>query len=401
MLPRIGQLCDDCVMRDDAQNVQATVQPQEPQDGRAAVQSESPRCVAPSGLRLVAAAPSGAPRAAGHVGVIMDGNGRWACRRGLPRRRGHEAGVTAARAVVEEACRLNLATLTLFFFSTENWRRPPEEVHFLMRLLSQKLEQNLEAFLEHNIKIRLLGDIEALGGALPVQLVNLCRRTDHCQGLELVLAINYGGRADIVRAVRGLASRACRGELAPSDITEESLAASLQTGGLPHLDLIIRTGGEKRVSNFLLWELAYSELLFSETLWPDYTPDEFRSGWHEFLSRQRRFGALQASRPGPIAGPMTCSMTGPIAGESLGQSSGQSLAPSSGPLSGHSPGNSHGGTPGGSVPEASERAVASRPPRPASSSSIQASWPLSAAPGAGTPCESEEPRPVPSSTPSF
>ena len=381
-------------MRDDAQNVQATVQPQEPQDRRA-VQNESSCCVASPGLRLVADAPSEALRAsaAGHVGVIMDGNGRWASRRGLPRCRGHESGVQAARAVVEEACRLNLATLTLFFFSTENWRRPPEEVHFLMHLLSQKLEQNLEAFLEHNIKIRLLGDIEALGGALPAQLVNLCRRTDGCQGLELVLAINYGGRADIVRAVRGLASRVRRGELAPSDITEASLAASLQTGGLPHLDLIIRTGGEKRVSNFLLWELAYSELLFSETLWPDYTPDEFRSGWDEFLSRQRRFGALQALRPGPMAGPIAGKSPGPISGTP------------SGPPSGNSPGRSPDETSGGSVPEGSERAVASRSPRPAASS-IRASWPLAAAPGAGgagasASCEPEQPPHVPASPPSF
>jgi undecaprenyl diphosphate synthase len=231
------------------------------------------------------------PRPA-HVAVIMDGNGRWATARGLPRVAGHREGVKAARAIVRAADAIGLRYLTLYAFSTENWNRPEDEVTMLMRLLEESIYRELPEFMENNVRLRVIG--RAAGVPLPVRrgLDHVVRATEGNTGLTLLVAFNYGGRDELIDAFRALARRVHRGELAPDDISEADVSGALYTDGVPDPDLLIRTSGEMRISNFLLWQIAYTELWITPTLWPDFAPADLYRAVAEFQGRNRRFGGV-------------------------------------------------------------------------------------------------------------
>jgi len=229
-----------------------------------------------------------------HVAIIMDGNGRWAEERHQPRLFGHRAGVASVRAVVECARELAIPHLTLYAFSTENWRRPTFEVSGLMTLLRGYLESELTNMLDNDIRLNCLGQQERLPVEVRQVLEQSMERTSHCRGLVLNLALSYGSRGELVEAARDLARRCLAGEIRPEAIDEEKMAHQLYTVGQPDPDLLIRTGGEKRLSNFLLWQLSYAELYFTETKWPDFGRDEFLAALQEFQQRQRRFGRTGA-----------------------------------------------------------------------------------------------------------
>jgi len=233
-----------------------------------------------------------------HVAIIMDGNGRWAQRRGMTRVRGHREGKESVRAIVEKARRLGLEYLTLFAFSTENWSRPRAEVQALMGLLKRYLRTELRKMMENEIRLRAIGDLTRL----PVEVERLLRAdieaTRDNKGMTVLLAVSYGGRDDIVRSARELARRAAAGEIDAEAIDETMFAGTLATAGVPDPDLLIRTGGELRISNFFLWQAAYSELYVTETLWPDFREEEFLAALHEYQQRERRFGRVD---------PETCS----------------------------------------------------------------------------------------------
>jgi undecaprenyl diphosphate synthase len=220
----------------------------------------------------------------------MDGNGRWARRRALPRQAGHHAGIKPVRATVEHCAKIGVKTLTLFAFSSENWRRPVDEVRGLMGLFVDTLEREVAELDANGIRVRFIGDLDALSPALRGAVEAADQRTRANERLELVVAVAYGGRWDIARAARKLASEAAAGRLDPSAIDESMLASELQTAGCPEVDLLIRTGGEKRISNFLLWDIAYAEVFFSDVLWPDFTAAELRKAFDFYSRRQRRFG---------------------------------------------------------------------------------------------------------------
>ena len=225
-----------------------------------------------------------------HVAVIMDGNGRWASSRSLPRQAGHKAGIKPVRAVVEHCAVLGVETLTLFAFSSENWRRPREEVTGLMSLFIDALHREVAELDENGIRLRFVGELSALSSALKKAIVAAETRTQNNSRMNLVLAVAYGGRWDLARGARKLARAAVDGELNPEDIGEECFESALEMAEFPGADLLIRTGGEKRISNFLLWSLAYSELFFSEVLWPDFAEAELDRAVEFFQQRQRRFG---------------------------------------------------------------------------------------------------------------
>ncbi|GAB6068567.1 polyprenyl diphosphate synthase [Methylothermus subterraneus] len=225
-----------------------------------------------------------------HVAIIMDGNGRWARRRKLPRTAGHQAGVAAVRRTVEHCAKRGIEVLTLFAFSSENWRRPPEEVAVLMRLFQLTLERETAKLHENGIRIRVIGDRCAFPPELQHRILEAERLTFANRRMTLVIAANYGGRWDIVQAARALARRVEQGELKSQDIDETLFAAHLAGAELPEPDLFIRTGGEVRISNFLLWQLAYTELYFSEVLWPDFDAAELDRALAEYARRERRFG---------------------------------------------------------------------------------------------------------------
>ena len=231
------------------------------------------------------------PRPA-HVAVIMDGNGRWATARGLPRVAGHREGVKAARAIVRAADAIGLRYLTLYAFSTENWNRPEDEVTMLMRLLEESIYRELPEFMENNVRLRVIG--RAAGVPSPVRrgLDHVVRATEGNTGLTLLVAFNYGGRDELIDAFRALARRVQRGELAPDDISEADVSGALYTDGVPDPDLLIRTSGEMRISNFLLWQIAYTELWITPTLWPDFAPADLYRAVAEFQGRNRRFGGV-------------------------------------------------------------------------------------------------------------
>jgi undecaprenyl diphosphate synthase len=237
----------------------------------------------------VPAAVEGAPR---HVAIIMDGNGRWAAQRGLSRLHGHHRGVEALRAVVEACPDLGIETLTLFAFSTENWRRPPAEVEGLMGLLRRYLRREAAELVSRNVQVRFIGLREGLAPDILALMDGLAAQTARCTGLKVVMAINYGGRADIAAAARCLAEDVAAGRLSAAEATEDALAARLSTAGLPDPDLVIRTSGEQRISNFLLWQCAYAEFVFAPELWPDFNRDAFERALGVYRSRQRRFGAV-------------------------------------------------------------------------------------------------------------
>ncbi len=225
-----------------------------------------------------------------HIAIIMDGNGRWAERRSLPRFAGHRAGVEAVREVVRACSALNVGVLTLFAFSSENWRRPRIEVTLLMRLFTSALAREARRLHGANVRLRVIGGRAAFPARLQRAIADAEELTRGNTGLELVVAANYGGRWDIAEAARELARRVARGELAPDAIDEALLGSALSLADLPEPDLFIRTGGEQRISNFLLWQLAYCELYFTDTLWPDFGVAALQQALGSFARRQRRFG---------------------------------------------------------------------------------------------------------------
>lgn len=229
-----------------------------------------------------------------HVAIVMDGNGRWAKRRGLPRQVGHPKGVDAIRRVVEAAPDQGIRYLTLYAFSTENWRRPAGEVAEVMRLLKLYVNSDLDKLAREGVKVRILGRRAGLPADVAEIVERAERQTAHNDKFFLQVAFNYGGRADIIDAARALAAEAAAGAVAPEDITEDMLQSRLSTGGIPDPDLVIRTSGEQRLSNFLLWETAYSEFVFQDVLWPDYDAEHLRIAIEEFKKRERRYGGAVA-----------------------------------------------------------------------------------------------------------
>ena len=225
-----------------------------------------------------------------HVAIIMDGNGRWARARGLPRHAGHKAGVRPVRACVEQAARRGVSVLTLFAFSSENWRRPREEVSSLMGLFLEALDREIDELHANQVELRFIGERERLQPALQHRLQAAEMRTSGNTGLKLVVATAYGGQWDMLQATRTIAARVERGELAVNDIDADCMEAHRALAGLPGVDLLIRTGGEQRISNFLLWDLAYSELYFTPRLWPAFTAEDLDAALEEFAVRRRRFG---------------------------------------------------------------------------------------------------------------
>jgi undecaprenyl diphosphate synthase len=225
-----------------------------------------------------------------HVAIIMDGNGRWAAKRGLPRAAGHKAGAEAVRRTLQAAADAGVEVLTLYAFSSENWRRSDEEISDLTGLMGYYLEKELDRLLEERVKLRLIGDYSAFGPKMADLLERAVEKTGGNDRLTLVVALNYGARLELAQAASTLAARAVAGEIVAEAIDEAALAAELDTAGLPELDLLIRTSGEVRLSNFLLWQCAYAELLFTPTLWPDFDEQAFNDALAQFSARQRRFG---------------------------------------------------------------------------------------------------------------
>lgn len=225
-----------------------------------------------------------------HVAVIMDGNGRWAKARQKPRRAGHRAGVKAVRATVEEAAKQGVEVLTLFAFSSENWGRPEEEVRSLMALFLEALRREVDELHRNNVRLRLIGARELLNPGLVKKFSAAEEKTAGNTGLLLNIAVAYGGRWDILAATKRIASKVADGEIEVDDIDEARLAAEMQLADCPEPDLLIRTGGEQRISNFLLWNIAYAELWFTDVLWPDFDADEFDKALQHFAEKQRRFG---------------------------------------------------------------------------------------------------------------
>jgi undecaprenyl diphosphate synthase len=220
----------------------------------------------------------------------MDGNGRWAKQRGLPRAAGHKAGAEAVRRALQAAADMGVEVLTIYAFSSENWRRSEEEISDLTALMRFYLERELKTLEKERVRLKLIGDYSAFGPELVERLERAVERTADNDRLTLVIALNYGSRAEIAGAVRKLAAEVAAGTLRADDIDEQSIARELQTQELPELDLLIRTSGEVRLSNFLLWQAAYAELLFLDTLWPDFDEQAFADAVERFAARERRFG---------------------------------------------------------------------------------------------------------------
>jgi undecaprenyl diphosphate synthase len=230
----------------------------------------------------------------GHLAIIMDGNGRWARRRDLPRIRGHRAGAQAVRSVVE-ACRyLGVDTLTLYAFSSQNWQRPPEEVAGLMTLFEIYLQRERERLLENDIRLEVIGNRDRLAGVLRDSISEIEEASANNDQMVLQIAVSYGGREEIVRAARGIAREAADGTLDPDDIDDSVFEDHLYTAGRPDPELVIRTSGEMRISNFLLWQIAYSELYITDTLWPDFDESALLDAFHDYEGRERRFGKTGA-----------------------------------------------------------------------------------------------------------
>jgi len=225
-----------------------------------------------------------------HIAIIMDGNGRWAADRSLPRIAGHQAGVKAVRSVVEECARIKIPFLTLFAFSTENWNRPRDEVGGLMVLLDQYLKKELRTLLKNNVRLSTIGQIGDLPANVQRTLHEVVEASSSNDGLTLTLALSYSGRDDILGAVRKLAEAVERGEITPGGIGPDTFASYLHTDGTPDPDLLIRTSGEQRISNFLLWQIAYTEFYVTDKLWPDFSTEDFHEALATFRSRERRFG---------------------------------------------------------------------------------------------------------------
>ncbi len=237
------------------------------------------------------AAHSETPETPVHVAIIMDGNGRWAHGRGLPRSAGHKRGAQAVKTVIQSALDAGVAYLTLFGFSSENWKRPEPEVKDLMGLLRYYLRSEIASLHEKGICLKVIGERERLSSDIVKMIHEAEKLTASNTRLTLSIALSYGGRAEIARAARRLAEEVEAGTLRTGDIDERALSGKLFTSGIPDPDILIRTSGEQRVSNFLLWQLAYAELIFVDTLWPDFSKEDFDGAIREFLSRERRYGA--------------------------------------------------------------------------------------------------------------
>jgi len=225
-----------------------------------------------------------------HVAIIMDGNGRWAKQRGLPRVAGHRAGAESVRRSLQAAADNGVEVLTLYAFSSENWRRPEEEISDLTTLMRFYLDRELKTLAKEGVRLKLIGDYSAFGPELTHRLEQAVVQTSANSRLTLVVALNYGSRAELAAAAGRLAAKAATGQISPESIDEHAIAAELQTADLPVLDLLIRTSGEVRLSNFLLWQAAYAELLFLDTLWPDFDEEAFANALNIYAARERRFG---------------------------------------------------------------------------------------------------------------
>jgi undecaprenyl diphosphate synthase len=227
-----------------------------------------------------------------HIAVIMDGNGRWARRRGLPRIEGHRAGVASVRRVTEECARLGIEQLTLYCLSSENWKRPAEELDFLLELLQKYLVEERPRIMEHNIRVKWIGRREGMPAAAVRALDETVRLSAANGGLRVCLAINYGGRAELVDAVRHVATEVRQGTIDPAAIDEDAISARLYTAGMSDPDLLIRTANEMRVSNFLLWQISYAEMWVTDVCWPDFDEAQLHAALRSYAARQRRFGGL-------------------------------------------------------------------------------------------------------------
>mgnify|MGYP002515361949 CR=1 FL=1 len=222
-----------------------------------------------------------------HIGIIMDGNGRWAKRQNLPRTNGHKAGLDTAKLIVKAASELGIKYVTLYVFSTENWKRMQDEVNYLMGLIKLNLRAEFNFYKQNKMRIKHLGNLEGLPKDVQNEIIQAVNKTSHFDGLTVTLAINYGGRDEIVRGIQKLLAKGTN-----QNITEKTFEQFFDVPELPDVDLLIRTGGELRLSNFLLWHSAYAELIFTDTLWPDYTKEEFYKDIETFQNRTRRFGAV-------------------------------------------------------------------------------------------------------------
>jgi len=231
-----------------------------------------------------------------HIAITMDGNGRWAAARGLPRSAGHKAGLAPVRMCIEECSQRGVEALTLFAFSSENWRRPADEVGSLMGLFIEALDREIDELHQKSVRMRFIGERRTLSVRLQARIAAAEARTAANGGLKLQVAMSYGGRWDIVQAAQKVARDCASGRLRAEDVNEEAFAAHLSLAGLPEADLLIRTGGEQRISNFLLWDLAYAELHFSPRLWPDFTLADLEDALAYFAGRERRFGRVAAPR---------------------------------------------------------------------------------------------------------
>ncbi|MGI6173015.1 MAG: isoprenyl transferase [Christensenellales bacterium] len=236
------------------------------------------------------ALPENMPR---HVAVIMDGNGRWAQKKGLPRSVGHATGVEALRGIIRSSSDWGIESLTIYAFSTENWARPEGEVSALMQLILRYFKSEIDELYEKGVKIQILGDVDGLPAPQRDAVVKAMQRTKDNRGLKLNIALNYGGRQELVRCAKLLAKDVSEGRIAPEDIDEEAFSERLYTAGQSDVDLVIRTSGEMRLSNFLPWQSAYAEMLFNDTLWPDYTAEEYRRDLFRYAERSRRFGKVK------------------------------------------------------------------------------------------------------------
>jgi undecaprenyl diphosphate synthase len=243
-------------------------------------------------LQRLAAVGLDPARLPAHIAIIMDGNGRWAEQRGLPRVEGHRRGTQSVRATVEECCRLGIGQLTLYCLSVENWKRPQAELDFLMALLEQYLIEERAEIMEQNIRFSMIGRRGDLPANVLHELDESIRLSRNNTGTVLCLAINYGGRTELLDAMRDLARQAKQGKLDPEDIDEDLISNALYTAGMPDPDLLIRTAGEMRVSNFLLWQISYAELWVTEKCWPDFNRETLHQAFRDYASRERRFGGL-------------------------------------------------------------------------------------------------------------
>jgi undecaprenyl diphosphate synthase len=233
--------------------------------------------------------PARLPR---HIAIIMDGNGRWAVERGEPRVFGHVRGTQVVRDIVDESCRLGLGQLTLYCFSVENWKRPPAEVEVLMGILKQYLLSERERIVRENIRFTIIGRREGIADDVQAEMDTNIAMSMNNNGLTLCLAINYGGRTELVDAVRSIARKIRANELNPDDIGEEQIESELYTAGMPDPDLLVRTAGEMRISNYLLWQISYAELWVTPLCWPDFTAATLHEALRDFANRERRFGGL-------------------------------------------------------------------------------------------------------------